>query len=443
MKTLISMLFAVLLLTKVSAQQPVALKAAPPALKKMQPFAAKKFSVIYDASSTSLAAAKEVSGIAVFYPYQKKPVTQPFQLKKQQGLWSAIINIPDSIVLVRFVFEDKQQGQNDGNNGKGYLLPVYKQNKPVQFAYAQMASLSSDGPPDAYGLKRDHKLALAFMKKELEYHPESEALLKQRFYNMLANSPEREDKVDLVKRLTAMKSDQETDLMMAQLYLSFFGSKQQADSLDRLLMAKFPNGNYVQQKKLKADGANKPAETEATTKTDPIEKAAIDPAELIKELTASRLNEPVAALTLKDMDGNDVVLGGTALKGKVMVIDFWATWCKPCIKSFPAMQQVMDKYKGNADVKFFYICTMERGDPLSNVKEFLSKNPLPFKILMDEKTTDMNMYKAFTHYKVDGGIPYKLVIDGDGNVRFRTVGFSGDDELLVKELSAMIDLTLK
>jgi hypothetical protein len=85
---------------------------------------------------------------------------------------------------------------------------------------------------------------------------------------------------------------------------------------------------------------------------------------------------------------------------------------------------------------------MEEGDALKTVKDYLSKNPLPFTILMDEKTSDMNLYKAFTHYKGGRGIPYKLVIDGAGNVRFRTLGFSGDEGLLEAELSAMINLSL-
>jgi thiol-disulfide isomerase/thioredoxin len=434
MKTILSLLFTILGLTSAMAQQMEA-------LKSQQPAAGKRFTIKYDATSTSLAAVEAISGIAIYYHPKEKAVTQPFELKKQKALWTTAINIPDSTVLVYLVFTGKKAELMDNNDDKGYLLPVYKNDKPVQFAYAQMASLKGEGPPDQYGLKRNHKAALDFMKKEIGYYPESEPLYRQRFYNMLANSPEREDKVDLVKRLTTLKSDEEPDLMMAQLYLSFFGTKQQADSLDLLLVSKFPDGNYVRQKKLKA--AAVVAHAEPIAQPQAKRRVIIDTVRLAKELSLAMLKEPVAALALKDINGNEVTLGAGELKGKVMVIDFWATWCHPCIKSFPAMQQVMNKYKANSDVKFFYICTMERGDAVSNVKEFLSKNPLPFKILMDEKTADMNMYKAFSQYKVDGGIPYKLVIDGNGNVRFRTVGFSGDDETLVAELSTMIDLTIK
>jgi thiol-disulfide isomerase/thioredoxin len=439
MKAILSLLLTVLGLTNASAQQIQA-------LKTRQPVAGKKITIQYDATSTALAAADTVSGIAIYYHPQKKSVTQQFQLKKQKAIWAADIRIPANTVVVYLVFTDAKAELKDNNEGKGYLLPVYKQGKPVQFAYSQMAFLTGEGPPDPYGLKKNQKTSLAFMKKEMGYHPESEPLLRQQFYNMLANSPEREDKADLVKRLSTLKSDQETDLMMAQLYLSFFGTKQQADSLDRLLIAKFPNGNYVKQKQLKEEPPGKATiETHAESASQPavIKKIAVDTARLAKELSEGMLKEPVATLTLKDMNGNDVALGAAELKGKVMVIDFWATWCKPCIKSFPGMKKVMDKYKDNPEVEFFYICTMEHGDAISNVKEFLSKNPFPFKILIDEKTTDMNLDRAFSHYTVEGGIPYKLVIDGRGNVRFRTVGFSGDDETLVTELSTMIDLTIK
>lgn len=427
MKTILCLIFAVLILDKVSAQQMQA-------LKSQKPVAGKKFSVKYDASGTPLASANIISGTAIYFQPKRKTVSRQFKMTKRSILWTADLNIPDSTVLVYLIFTGAD-GLLDNNENKGYLLPVYKKDRQVQFAYSEMAALSGEGPPDQYGLKKNQQEALGFMKKEVAYYPESETLFRSKFYNMLANSPEREDKAELVRKLSAMKSDREEDLMMTQLYLSFFGTKQQADSLDRLLLSKFPKGNYVQQKKIREKEQHQVAVAPKT-------KTIIDTAEIIKRLRAEMLNEPVTGLVLKDTAGNEVHLGSAELRGKVMVIDFWATWCKPCIKSFPAMQQVMEKYKNNRQVKFFYICTMEQGNAISNVKEFIHKNPFPFQILMDEKTTDMNLYKAFTHYRVDGGIPYKLVIDGKGNIRFRTVGFSGDDEALVAELSTMITLSL-
>lgn len=427
MKRFLSLWYALLVYASVSAQEITA-------LKDVRPIAGKHFQVSYDAAGGPLATAERVAGIAVFYAGVHKAQTLAFQMKKQKARWEGAIRVPDSTLLVYLVFTDEQQKVMDNRDGKGYLLPAYSKGRPVRYAYATMALLTDGGPPDPYGLKKNQDRALQFMKQEMYFHPESEAPLRQRFYNMLANSPERDDKADLVKRLTALQSDKESDLMMAQLYLSFLGTKQQADSLDKLLKTRFPDGEYVKQKKSRKQ---QPGEDHK-----PVEKKAVDTLQLITELKKNMLKEPVAEIMLKDMNGEPVVLGGAGMKGKVMVIDFWATWCGPCVRSFPAMQKVMDKYKDNPNVKFFYICTMEEGDALKTVKDYLSKNPLPFTILMDEKTSDMNLYKAFTHYKGGRGIPYKLVIDGAGNVRFRTLGFSGDEGLLEAELSAMINLSL-
>jgi thiol-disulfide isomerase/thioredoxin len=139
--------------------------------------------------------------------------------------------------------------------------------------------------------------------------------------------------------------------------------------------------------------------------------------------------------TLKDLDGNNVSLSD--FKGKTVVIDFWATWCMPCIASFPAMTKIM---KQHPEVKFLYIATQEKQNgALNRVKSFITKNQYPFHVLLDEPlANNAQMFEALSAYKPQG-IPAKVIIDPKGKQRFLTIGFSSDTQL-INEMEAMIQL---
>ncbi len=143
--------------------------------------------------------------------------------------------------------------------------------------------------------------------------------------------------------------------------------------------------------------------------------------ELKSKLKKEIVDKPSIDFELKSLDGTIVKL--SELKGKVVVLDFWATWCGPCLSSFPTLQKVYDKYKGNPNVKILTMNTWERVKPEEreqHVKNFMEKNKYTFPVLFD---TDI-----VSKYEVEG-IPTKFFIDQNGRVRFKDVGFGGAQEM--------------
>ena len=152
-------------------------------------------------------------------------------------------------------------------------------------------------------------------------------------------------------------------------------------------------------------------------KTEPAQQteaeAEIKPTQPIADSTPSTTGgTPAPAFTLQDLDGKNVSLAG--LRGKVVVLDFWATWCPPCVKEIPHFVELHEQYKDKG-VEIVGISLDDAG--ISVVKAFVQKYQIKYPILM----TDGRVDKAFGGIS---GIPTTFVIDSAGNISKKYVGYN-------------------
>ena len=104
------------------------------------------------------------------------------------------------------------------------------------------------------------------------------------------------------------------------------------------------------------------------------------------------------------------------LKGKVVLLDFWASWCEPCKASFPIMDQLQKQYGSRGLV----VLAVNVDEKQSDMRDFLKQNTVSFTVVRD----------AAQKLVAQAGIttmPSSLLIDGEGKVRFLHTGFHGEE----------------
>jgi peroxiredoxin len=130
--------------------------------------------------------------------------------------------------------------------------------------------------------------------------------------------------------------------------------------------------------------------------------------------------------TLKDPAGKEVTL--SSFRGrKVVIMDFWATWCGPCRMAMPALARYWEKHKDKVEVLM-----INQGEAPERVKAFIEASKLPMRVLLDRDGSVSRAYRVY-------GIPTTFIVDKEGILRARHTGFNPDlENVLEAEIAPLL-----
>jgi peroxiredoxin len=142
--------------------------------------------------------------------------------------------------------------------------------------------------------------------------------------------------------------------------------------------------------------------------------------------TSEKIGAPAPDFSLEPVGGG-APIGPASFAGKVVIVDFWATWCAPCRQSFPVYQRLVDEFGGKLAV-----IGVSVDDGADGISKFKSETGVKFPLVWDRGQAVAAAYKP-------GTMPTSFVLDRSGIVHSIHEGFrKGDDATLEQEIKSLM-----
>jgi peroxiredoxin len=142
---------------------------------------------------------------------------------------------------------------------------------------------------------------------------------------------------------------------------------------------------------------------------------------------ADAVGQPAPAFTLP-LRGGSAPLGLDKLRGQVVMLNFWASWCAPCREEFPLLDQMYKKYKALG----FTMLGVNVEPDSNDAERFIAKTPVSFPIVFDKDSTVSKLYRV-------EGMPSTVLIDRKGVLRWVHRGYkAGDENEYLDQLRALL-----
>ena len=144
------------------------------------------------------------------------------------------------------------------------------------------------------------------------------------------------------------------------------------------------------------------------------------------------IHAQLPAVTLKTIDGQAIRTDTLSNNGKPFIIDFFATWCKPCNRELDAIAEVYEEWQEETGVKIFAI-SIDQAQNINKVKPLVSNHGWEYEVLLD---TNSDFLRAV------GGqmIPYTLIVDATGKVVYKHSGYTdGAEAELIEKVRELLN----
>ena len=146
---------------------------------------------------------------------------------------------------------------------------------------------------------------------------------------------------------------------------------------------------------------------------------------------ATQVSAQLPAVTLKTMEGKTLRTDTLSNNGKPFIIDFFATWCKPCNRELDAISEVYEDWQEETGVKIFAI-SVDQAHNINKVKPLVVKHGWTYDVLLD---TNSEFQKALGIQM----IPYVLICDGSGKIVYRHNGYTdGAEQELIEKVRELV-----